>query len=604
LGYAVLAACGCVPAGAYSPYYTDTFETHWTYYWKLNGQGTFGTKGFCSRYYDEGGTLVSLHAVWDGSSDYEVTMKFNPSVGKSAILLRASQDAQYGRTLEGTYYSVEYHQQSSWMQIGRYQGGVSTVLTGRSVALAAAGVHTLRAYIYGTEINGYIDGQWMLFANDAAIGQGKPGVATTSNHAGGCIAEVSLWPIDRTAPAAVSRSGVGTTAYPGRVEMQWAAPPDDPGGVNRMWYTIHRDGAWLTNVMDPIFTDETVAPSSTYNYEIYALDGHGNQALPVSFTVETPPAGTLDSRRTGVRPDGAYWGGMGEQIDMRSGNLNFSVPLFTAMGRNGLSVPVTLVYDSQMWRRDGAGDWLLARNTGAGLGWRVMAGALTPYWVDGWTVHHYKFTAASGAEYRLDRNSGGVWTSGESGVYLEYDANSRRLYYPDGTFWLMGAESSEAEADAGTLYPTVAEDPNGNEITFVYANGMYAASGNSSSRIKYVADVRAVPTDVCFSSSDVCNPFTGEGFVNLPATYVLSHTSESHYVEGVPVVTVQLRSIRNTIGTAESYGFQYAWQPVASPFSPYASYGTAVMLTGVGHSAIGESHTFSYVPAGGGPRAS
>jgi hypothetical protein len=228
-----------------------------------------------------------------------------------------------------------------------------------------------------------------------------------------------------------------------------------------------------------------------------------------------------------------------------------------------------------------------------------MAGALTPYWVDGWTVHHYKFTAASGAEYRLDRNSGGVWTSSESGVYLEYDANTKRLYFQDGTFWLMGAESSEEEADAGTLYPTVAEDPNGNQITFVYKAGMYAASGDSSARIKYVADVRAVPTDVCFSESDVCTPFTGEGIVNLPATYVLSHTSEGHYVEGVPVVTVQFRSIRNTIGTAESYGFQYAWQPVASPFSPYASFGTAVMLSTVQHEAIGKWQTFTYVPAGG-----
>ncbi len=57
-----------------------------------------------------------------------------------------------------------------------------------------------------------------------------------------------------------------------------------------------------------------------------------------------------------MRPTGSYWGGAGEQIDMRSGNLNFTVPLFKVNGR-GWTVPFNLTYNSQVWRQDPGGTW-------------------------------------------------------------------------------------------------------------------------------------------------------------------------------------------------------------------------------------------------------
>jgi hypothetical protein len=53
-----------------------------------------------------------------------------------------------------------------------------------------------------------------------------------------------------------------------------------------------------------------------------------------------------------VRPDGAYWGAMGEQIDTLSGNLNYTLPLLNPVARGGMSVPFALSYNSQNWRRD------------------------------------------------------------------------------------------------------------------------------------------------------------------------------------------------------------------------------------------------------------
>jgi hypothetical protein len=73
-----------------------------------------------------------------------------------------------------------------------------------------------------------------------------------------------------------------------------------------------------------------------------------------NHTVDTPPTGNIGPRETGVRSLGSYWGDGAEQIDMRSGNLNYSIPLIKAMAR-GWSASFNLTYNSQNWRLDNAG---------------------------------------------------------------------------------------------------------------------------------------------------------------------------------------------------------------------------------------------------------
>ncbi len=134
--------------------------------------------------------------------------------------------------------------------------------------------------------------------------------------------------------------------------------------------------------------------------------GPDARGLSCTSCSAAPPAGTVgDPRRTGVRPLGSYWGAGGENIDVQSGNLNFTVPLLSAIGRGKTSISIALSYNSQNWRQDTGGHWMFVRNTGYGLSWRLMAGSLTPHY-DNWTsVHHYSFTDSSGAEYRLAATS-------------------------------------------------------------------------------------------------------------------------------------------------------------------------------------------------------
>jgi hypothetical protein len=52
-----------------------------------------------------------------------------------------------------------------------------------------------------------------------------------------------------------------------------------------------------------------------------------------------------------------------------------------------------------------------------------------------------------------DQFSAGVHTS-KQGTYVSYNTNANTLKFPDGSFWVMGSQSTAYEPDAGSLYPT------------------------------------------------------------------------------------------------------------------------------------------------------
>ena len=68
---------------------------------------------------------------------------------------------------------------------------------------------------------------------------------------------------------------------------------------------------------------------------------------------------------------------------------------------------------------------------------------------------------------------------------MNYDANARRLYFNDGMFWQMGSESLGTEFDAGVLYPTLMQDPNGNQIKITYQCGANAVCPPGTRQLEF-----------------------------------------------------------------------------------------------------------------------
>src|ERR1700682_3155297 len=213
---------------------------------------------------------------------------------------------------------------------------------------------------------------------------------------------------------------ISASSFANRVDFAWQGASDDPNGTGVAFYWVFRNGVYVTEVPNATYSDSTVSPGTTYTYGFAPVDFHVNSAPGGAITVTTPPAGSVDPRQVGVRPTGTYWGAAGEQIDLRSGNLNFRLPLVKAGGRGGSGFSLGLSYNSTNWRQDPRGTWQLGHDLRYGYGWKLQAGSILPVYSDWMTVHHYLFTDASGAEYRLDQNTNGVWTSKE-GIYASFD---------------------------------------------------------------------------------------------------------------------------------------------------------------------------------------
>jgi hypothetical protein len=393
------------------------------------------------------------------------------------------------------------------------------------------------------------------------VSTGAPGVGGSGLNDGNLISNVQFGPLDTVPPSAVNpntNKAFTTDVYATAVTAEWQAAVDNPGngdGSGVVYYNILRGDGYSMMTYDASFYDPAVQPSTIYSYGITAYDFHGNAGPATTLSVSTPPAGSIDPHRVGVMRSGNYWGGGGEQIDLVSGNLNFTLPLVTAVGRNGQTATFALSHNSQNWRSFAGADRLLGADTGYGFGWQLMLGSLLPVWGGDFTLQYYLYTDSTGAQYQLNQNLGnGVYGSSNS-VYVWYDSNANILHFPNGSFWVMGCTSAGAEQDAGTLYPTVVEDSNGNQIIVSYMAGAGVSWNNSNARISTIEDTRAAPA------------------------YQFSYSSTA----GQDGTTIYyLSSIASNVGTPENYAVNIApGQPLYSPDNSYQAFTTGGMLEGV-----------------------
>jgi RHS repeat-associated protein len=551
--FALLAAIAPSAFAAYTPYFTDALTSFQSAYW--TGSLSPGVSGM----------MLSKVAVPDGTSSYDIKMTVNGS-GTYDLLLRATANANPTLGCNGTggvtqaYYDVRFATSGSNMNVSIMEclnaNGLQ-VLTSTTVSGYSPGT-TIRAMIND---NGYMvatmNGQYVLSTQDYTIATGVLGISFS-----GAGANVQLGPADRVVP--VSLPSITYSAFPTSVNFSGTgSAADDTNGVGIVLTQWRRNGLFMANT-GATWSDTTVQSGQEYVYSFTAYDGHWN-ALTTSFTITIPnsPAGSPtspDGHQTGIRTTGTYWGGGQEQIDVLSGNVNYTLPLINPISRNGLAAKFNLTYNSQNWRSDSGGLWNLGADVGYGYGWKLLAGAITPVY-SGATLSYYNFYDSTGASYRLNVNNSGVWSSLESVyVWLDTNVSPNKLHFRDGSFWILGSTSASGEQDAGSLYPTTMESTDGNQILIIYQQGVGGSTTNTSARITSIQDSRVgtIPT----------------------YAYVFSYT----YTGGT--TPYHLSSITNGIGTAEAYGVTLTAVTLQAPFSPYTSYGTTYLLTGIDNGNI------------------
>jgi RHS repeat-associated protein len=580
LRWSLLALAASPVWASYQYYLTDSLASIDTAKWSTAGAVSPSATGLAAPN-SNGGSLLSQVPIPDGSSEAEVaiTVTLAGSGGVYTEFLQSSPGARTGPASAGSYLAFEM--QNPQFDSNKYCSANFLVLQSvqGAVSLVAAFQHScrsgmvMRMAVHGDTVLVWPDqAQAMEFHLDG-LGAGQPGIGSYSTPAGNSISQVRLGAIDRQPPAAVDALKLVASVFRKHVDLQWPAAADDANGSGVAGYWLYRDGLYLARTSSTQFIDETVNPGESHTYAVYTIDQHFNLAPAASLAVSvpvpvltpvgsasvgipppgsqaaalerrpmrpdavvtgTPPAdsgGGLDPRRTGVRALGTYWGGGGEQIDVVSGNLNYSMPLITTKAGNGWGMNLRLSYNSQMWRKDSVGIWMLGRDVGYGLGWTLQAGSIVPVVSPSGPVDHYLFTDGTGAEYSLNVKTGsglGVWTSQE-GIYISFDANANSLFFPDGTGWLMGSVSSSGEQDAGTMYPTYVEDSNGNWIYIVYLPGNGSSGAlYTSARIGYIWDPRnnSQPTHIfAYNGDPIPHLFSEQGIVDTAESYSFAYYS-------------------------------------------------------------------------------
>ncbi|MBV9269261.1 MAG: hypothetical protein JO061_24035, partial [Acidobacteriaceae bacterium] len=391
-----------------------------------------------------GGSLISNQPVPDGSTNYEAVMTLGiaDSGVTYTIYLEATASALLSSPYpQGTFYSVAITPAivngncSANIVVSQVSGSVTTLYTNtipchNGMTFHAAATQYGEITLYANTVGSnpvYIGAvpYTKSFTGLAGFGISGAPSGSTSDY----IANLQIGPIDRTPPNPVS--GANAYVQSNRVDIHAAGTTDDANGIGVGPYFLYRNGQLLAYNSTPDFTDTTVQRATAYSYVLYAMDWHYNLSSPYSLNVTTLPANAVEPRETGIRPTGTYWGGMGEQIDTLFGNLNYTFPLVSAQGR-GWTVPLQLSYNSQNWVQDAGGtDWHFGNDSGFGYGWNLQIGVLRRFSLPGsGATDHYEFRDASGAVYRLNQNSNGIWSSLES-VYVWYDSNANVLHFPN-----------------------------------------------------------------------------------------------------------------------------------------------------------------------------
>lgn len=394
----------------------------------------------------------------------------------------------------------------------------------------------------------------------------------------GPMAEVDAGNIDITSPN--STSGLVAPITNGVINAAWNATTDNATGIGAIRYEVFKQptsgGAVISlgTTATPNWT-LFVNPGENFYLSVKAYDGHRsfNDGTQVAVSVpSTTTGGALidDSLRTGIHSRSVQWGAMGESIDLRSMNMNYTIPLLKAQGRAGVGLGVSLSYNSQNWRKENSTVTKSGADVGYGFGWRLQAGSIFPVFTNPTTLSYYIFTDATGAQYKLDRQVGNVWNSKE-GIAVWFDTSTYNLYFPDGSFWQMGCTSAASEQDAGTRYPTLVQDRHGNQIAITYAGAIGGGAYNSSARLWRIDDVRST---------------AASNWVTYSFTY---------NTDAIPHLT----GITNNINTGESYTLNYsASQALYEPFNGTQQFGSAVWLNSLTQNGVNLTTSFQYNSGG------
>ncbi|NWF85150.1 MAG: hypothetical protein HXY18_15135, partial [Bryobacteraceae bacterium] len=337
-------------SGAYTWWVDQYLGTYNTYYWYATGYWNFTGTIFTSSHPDGATLLPPINVPITSDTAYEVSTQLFISASGGGFIhyVRSnSHEGSYTVALKDITKNGSACQANlvasrvllgSVTELGRVDGvacrdwvEMRTVVTPN---------HLLYVYLDST-LYGPLD----LAAHIPFFPTGGLAIGVKSAPIGNGIYRARLGPKDMVAPNAIPASSVISQPWQGSIDLAWQGSTDDANGRGFLDYEVYRNGSYMATLKEPGFTDQTVAAGTQYTYTIVARDQHLN-TTSVQHIATALANATVNPRKVGLRPLGTYWGAAGENIDMGSGNLNYTVGVLGAKSR-GIAARLALSYNSQ-----------------------------------------------------------------------------------------------------------------------------------------------------------------------------------------------------------------------------------------------------------------
>jgi hypothetical protein len=173
------------------------------------------------------------------------------------------------------------------------------------------------------------------------------------------------------------------------------------------------------------------------------------------------------------------------RANLFSEDVSYTVSLLSLVGRAGLSLSLSMTYNSKVWVKSGSTIYLNGDQGWPAPGWRLGLGRIDGVYAGGDGYNHYYYTAPDGGIHDLRYNSTDSLYESTDSTYLDFNDSTGVFRQSDGTqitFALIGGTG-------GFVLPTQVKDRNGNYLTI-----NYSGTGQSISSI-----VDAVGRTVSFS---------------------------------------------------------------------------------------------------------
>jgi chitodextrinase len=155
------------------------------------------------------------------------------------------------------------------------------------------GVTGYGVYRDGTQIAS-LDGATTSYIDSGLIPGTTHDYTVTASDAAGNVSPASnqasaTTQADTTPPSAPG-TPVATTVTASQVGLSWTASTDNVGVVG---YRVIRNGSVIATVSGTTYSDAGVSASTSYTYQVVALDAAGNSTASGTLSVITPAPGTL-----------------------------------------------------------------------------------------------------------------------------------------------------------------------------------------------------------------------------------------------------------------------------------------------------------------------